>query len=362
MKVVSVILLLFFAHASCQRESRSYKILGNVEDPQNEIAHSIAAIARAHTPYNLKVIPGISSLANLDSLEKGNAHFGIVDNFSRLSDDVQAVLPLYPQVLHILHKKDIHPQTLPELFSSGKIYAGVEGSVTRRFIMLLMHDFGIDAAEVEFVDVFDLFKANVIFAFTDLLGQDELRDLTDFTFYSLDDVAELGKGSLAEGICARYPQFDPYIIPRSLYGSFTATPVLTVKVDALLVCRADLEPAVVYTVLEALRENAKDLKDINPLLHSISFNINEDQLNFALHKGTRDYVDRDEPSFLEKYAEIFSVIICNPPTVFVTLASSIYTISKWQKARKKNKIDVYYQKLLNIRGQIDVARSAEQLQ
>ena len=353
LRLLSCVLVLSLL--SCERQGQALRILGNVEDPQNEIAEAIADIVNSNSDLRLRVKEGIGSLANLDSLEAGRAEFGIVDNFSRLSDDVQSIMPLYPQVLHVLHKKTLSPKKFYDLFFLGKIYAGTEGSGTRLFISRLMEDMGIDETEVEFIDAFNLFEADVIFSFTDLLRFEELKDLEAFTFFSLDDVQQLGRGSLAEGICARYPQFKPYVISNALYGSFTETPVLTVKVDALLVCRADVDPDVVYEIMETLRVHAKDIKSINPLLYSMSFNPNEESLNFTLHEGARNYIDRYEPTFFEKYADVFSVII----SVFVTLASSVYTISKWQSARKKDKIDVYYQKVLNIRSQLRAAEKPE---
>ncbi|MEM8566186.1 MAG: hypothetical protein AAGF85_06965, partial [Bacteroidota bacterium] len=47
--------------------------------------------------------------------------------------------------------------------------------------------------------------------------------------------------------------------------------------------------------------------------------------------------------------EVFSVII----SIFVALASTVYSVSRWQETRKKNKIDVYYNKLMDIRRKVN---------
>ena len=343
--------------SGCNKEKQSYKILGNIEDPQNEIAITIASVLNRHLQDTIKVVAGIGSLANLDSLEMGRADFGIIDNYSRFSDKVSSLMPLYPQVLHILHKRERHPVSLQELFTAGKIFAGIEGSGTRKFVEQLMIDLNVNEEQIEFVDIFNLFEADVIFSFTDLLTQAELRDLTDYKLFSIDRVDNLGKGSLAEAICTRHPQFEPFVIARNLYGDFTDQPVLTIKVDAILVCRTDLDKEFVYSVVETLMENRQDMKNINPLLFDISMDFDPQRLNFAVHQGAREFINRYEPTFLEKYADVFSVII----SVFLMLASGVFTVSRWQRARKKTKIDVYYKKLIQVRNHIQTANSAEEL-
>lgn len=352
------ILGLFLICLGCEPTPKVYTILGNIEDPQNQIAVTISEVLNSRLEDSTKVLSGIGSLANLDSLEAGKADFGVVDNYSRFSDEVTTVLPLYPQVLHILHRKELHPQSLHDLFLNGKVFAGIEGSGTRRFVNELMVDLGIDEEQCTFVDIYNYFDADVIFSFTDLLTLEELRDLQGYHLFSIDRVEQLGKGSLAEGICTRHPQFEPYIIPRDLYGSFTEKAILTIKVDAILVCRANLDQKFVYQVIQTLLENAQDLKDINPLLYQFSSDFDPRKLNFSLHPATTEFLDRHKPSFFERYAELIGVVV----SIFVALASTVYTISQWRGNRKKNKLDLFYLKLIHYRKQISQLKSIQELQ
>ncbi len=347
-----LLILLFPFYQGCREQTRVYTILGNIEDPQNEIAITIASVLNRHLQDSVKVISGIGSQANLDSLESGNADFGIVDNYSRFSDQVALVLPLYPQLLHILYRKEKKPQSLHELFRLGKIFAGIEGSGTRRFVEEWMTDMGIDKSATEFVDVYDFFEADVIFTFTDLLTREELRDLQGYHLYSIDQVERLGKGSLAEGICTRHPQFEPFVISKDLYGEFTEHPILTIRVEALLVCRTDLDPALVYRINQTLANHNQDIKNINPLLYQLNSDFDPRRFSFATHPGTRQYLERNAPTLFERYAELLGVMI----TLLVALASTLYSVAKWQKQRKKNKIDVYYQKLIVIRKKTQAAK------
>lgn len=354
---ISKFLLVFLVIVSCNSRKESYTILGNIEDPQNQIAVTIASILNQHLDDSLQVIRGVGSMANLDSLESGLADFGIVDNYARFSDRVYTVVPLYPQILHILFRHEKHPASLQELFKLGKIFAGTPESGTYRFVHELMNDLGIDGSSCTFVDVYDFFEADVIFSFTDLLTLEELQDLAGYRLFSIDEVTKLGQGSVVEGICARHPQLEPYIISRDQYGSFTKTSILTVKVDAVFVCRSNIDSKFVYNVIKILAENSQELKKINPLLYKFSGEFNPSTQNFVIHQGTRDFLNRHEPSFFERYAELLGVVV----TILVALASSLFTIAKWQQNKKKNKVDVYYQKLMTIRKQARESTSHQNL-
>lgn len=358
-------LLVFLVTVSCNNRKESYTILGNIEDPQNQIAVTLASILNHHLEDSIHVIRGMGSMANLDSLEEGKADFGIVDNYARFSDRVATVVPLYPQVLHILYRHEKHPSSLQELFRLGKIFAGTPESGTYRFVHELMNDLGIDRSSCTFVDVYDFFEADVIFSFTDLLTLEELRDLAGYRLFSIDEVTKLGQGSVVEGICARHPQLEPYIISRDQYGSFTETAILTLKVDAVLVCRSNIDPKFIYEVVKTLADNSQELKKINPLLYEFSGEFNPSTQNFTIHPGTRDFLDRHEPSLFERYADLLGVVVA----ILVALASSLFTIAKWQQNKKKNKVDVYYQKLITIHKQarestsfLDLDRLKMQLQ
>ena len=81
------------------------------------------------------------------------------------------------------------------------------------------------------------------------------------------------------------------------------------------------------------------------------------KLNFTIHSGSKDFLERYNPSFFEKYADVFSAVV----TVIVAIASSFYTFTQWQKSRKKNKIDTFYKELLAYRARIVPMETAEEL-
>jgi len=93
------------------------------------------------------------------------------------------------------------------------------------------------------------------------------------------------------------------------------------------------------------------------LFNDIHEEINTDNLRFPLHDGVKMYLDRAKPSFLQKYAEVMALII----TITVLLFGGLTSLSNWQKQRKKDRIDVYYQKVINLDPAINDAKSSHQL-
>lgn len=348
-KLVLFILLTNFLLVGCGKKQIELRISADYLEPQNRLSKQIVAILNEHTKYDFRIVDGIHTGSGLDSVKSGAIDFSVVDNYTVVSEDVRSVMPLYPQILHVLHKRDQEYSTIEELIKGKKIYAGAPGSGTYRFLTDLMRDYGIRSREVTFLSDLELFEADVLFTFTDLLGNDELRDLSDYKLFSFDDVESLGKGSLVEGICTRYPQFSPFVIAKDVYGDYTEEAVLTLEIEAILVTNNKLDRELVFDVIKALDQNKQVINTINPLFHNFSGSFDPDVLNIRLHQGTRDYLERYEPTFLEKYAEVFSVII----SIFVALASTVYSVSRWQETRKKNKIDVYYNKLMDIRRKVN---------
>ena len=65
-----------------------------------------------------------------------------------------------------------------------------------------------------------------------------------------------------------------------------------------------------------------------------------------LHNGARRYLERDEPDFLERYAETMNFLVY---LVFLIL-TGLVGLARWRSQRKKDRIDVFYQRTLVIRN------------
>jgi hypothetical protein len=65
-------------------------------------------------------------------------------------------------------------------------------------------------------------------------------------------------------------------------------------------------------------------------------------LKFPIHQGAKDYFERNEPTFLEKYIDVFGFVF----TIILALFGGLKSLFVWNKLRKKNRIDEYYKVII----------------
>ncbi|WP_416864225.1 MAG: TAXI family TRAP transporter solute-binding subunit [Imperialibacter sp.] len=351
--IIFATLLLFLA--ACQSELETVKIIYSVDEPKGEIASVLKQIIEEHTRYKVELVIGDGSLAAYDSLATGAAHLTIVENNTPLSGGVFAIAPIFPEILHILYKSDTAIHSFEDLFYGKTAYIGQEGSGSYEFMVTLFQFFEIDRSKVKLTD--DIFSSDVFCGFTDLLKEEELIGLEGFKLYSFDDQSQMGLGSVTEGICMKHPQMKTFTIPRYTYGKMTPTPVFTLAVDAVLVASGFLPDDVVYDITKAVFENHQDLNKISPLIYSrMSEDFNSDDLNFPLHAASRVYLERDEPSFYERYAESIALAF----TLLVATYSGLRSFAKWNSQRKKDRVDVFYRYTLDIKNKVPSLKTTEE--
>jgi TRAP-type uncharacterized transport system substrate-binding protein len=341
-------LLLFVLFVSC-KETPVYTIASSVEEPQNTIARLIAKIINENTSDSIRISSGFGSLSNLDSVSKGVIDLAIVDNYITQREGVRAIYPIYPQILHVLHKKGMGAESFKDLIAGRKVFAGSKGSGSYRLLLKLLQELNIRMNDFEMLPTSRLFDADVIFTFTDIIGYAELRDLEGYEFFSFDHPENLGSGTFVEGVCLRYPQLKPFVIPKNLYGEYNQKSILTLSSDAVLVCGKNLGDEFVYNLAKVLNENRQKLSAISPLLYEgLRDDVDLQRLSFPVHQGARNFFERNEPTFIERYAELGGVIF----SVFVALGSGLYTLNRIREQKKKDHIDEYYDKLMKMRKKV----------
>ncbi|MDZ7336444.1 MAG: hypothetical protein ONB32_14935, partial [candidate division KSB1 bacterium] len=277
------------------------------------------------------------------------------NNFNNL----QSIIPLFPEILFIFYKENLKPNdnSLAALIRGRTVTMGPEGSGEARLTKKVFQEFGIGPYEYQARHV--NFDENVLSDSVDLCcmvtGFDNPRVQKSMErggkIFSLGDPDLAGKGSEADGFCLKYPLAKPLIIPKNIYSNLPEHPILTVAIDAVLLTRKDMDPEVVHEVIETILNRKQHLvMDLdNKLLSQISEQFDPLKLRFPLHPGARHYLERDKPSFYERYAELIGVIF----SIFLALVSGIVALSRWSQRRKKNRIDDYYKQVLDIQVQID---------
>jgi hypothetical protein len=122
--------------------------------------------------------------------------------------------------------------------------------------------------------------------------------------------------------------------------------LVTIGTDTLLVTRKDTPERVIYELTRTLLEQKPRLTAVAPqLFRDVNESFDPLDLSFPLHSGARRYINRDEPSLLERYAETINLL------VYLTflLLTGLLGLARWRSRRKKDRIDTFYRRVLAIR-------------
>lgn len=317
----------------------------------------------------------LGSFVNCKKLYSGEVDFAIAQNDTRISGFISAdgsvvdskirtVLPLYPEILFIVYADSIAANDIGELVTGRRIGVGPHNSGTHRFFKAYLDHCGIDSTLYTFVHT--PWSENIVSENIDIsvnVGGYNATSVVDMLntgkckIFSLGDYRLFGKGSPVEGFCMNYTTARPFIIPMQTYRFGPHEPVLTLAVDAVLLCRADIDAEEVYGIVEQIIVNAKLLSDKNPLLSGINDNFDQSTLNFPLHEGVIRYLERDEPSFLEKHIDFIAFI----SSFLVGGFGFFMAFLRRMKLKKKDRIDEYYKKVLDIENRYETIATASDI-
>jgi len=351
-------LAFFGVLAACERPVTELELITPVQEVDRAIAERIVALVDEDSDLRISLIPPPSeSLSALDALQAGYGDIAFAPNNKRYRDNIATVIPLYPSVLHIMSRKENDtPDTLRELLSNAKVYAGPPGSIPRLLGEQIVGDLDMTDGDVFFVDERGL-DAEVVLLYAPIdrdrvLNDPGFRDVTLFSFGKPEDI---GRGSAIDRAVLLNPRLRPFVIPVGTYGDLTPEPVVTLAVDNLLVARDNFDDASAYDLFaEILRLRPALFGERPELFQPLDENVATANWTFSLHPGAVAFLQRDEPSFIERYSGVGEVLI----TLLIGLISGTWAVIKIHSIRRKNRIDEFYTKVIAIRDSIGPASSA----
>jgi hypothetical protein len=152
----------------------------------------------------------------------------------------------------------------------------------------------------------------------------------------------------------KYPAFEPATLPKGAYKGNPTIPAAdlpTVGVNRLLLAHKRVNNDTIRDFTRILDENRQaiaeaipeDHEDVKPLVASITRPTISGN-NAPLHPGALAHYERDEPSFIQEYADFVGLLL----TVGLLLGSWIWEIKRWVERRKKNVADEYIQTAINL--------------
>ncbi|TNF83748.1 MAG: hypothetical protein EP301_11265 [Gammaproteobacteria bacterium] len=294
-------------------------------------------------------------LPGIEAVKEGFADLALAPNTAAYDPRIEAVVPLYPSVLHIAYRQaegqgevENADDAIGDL-SERSVFAGPPGAPSRLLLEATAERDGIKPEEINYVQEAES-CAEVIVVYTAVLPEvmQAIRGCGEYRLLSLAKPEEIGTGEALDSITLMNPQLKPFVIPAETYDEMTPGPVVTLAVDNLLVASAELDDAVVFDLLGEVLRLKPALSASKPgLFHELTDNFDTSGLSFVMHPGALAYLQRDEPDFYERYSGIAEVVV----TLLIGLVSGIYGVWKLYSIRRKNRIDAFCREAITLRDQ-----------
>ncbi len=359
------------AHSACRPQPLLFAT-GPYGTSYQQTGENITQILKQENNFNIQVISDSlrmddsvwvpNSVNNCRMLAQGAVDLAISQNDvifppSRESAEptIRSIMPLYSNIFFLIYDRDLQPRSLPDLVSGRLVSMGPRNSGTARFTKTLFREFGIDTTE--YSPHYTDFHANqlndsikvccALTGFSNPRIQEMLRGRG--RLFSLGDYQLVGKGSTIDGFCRKMPTAKPYIIPRHLYADTPQDPILTAAVDAVLLTHKDMNAHTVYHIIQSLTETKQffAVQNNDMLLSEINADFSPARMLFPLHPGALQYIYRNRPSFLERYAEVLALVF----SIMIAFVGAARAVTNWRSHQKKDRIDVYYAEVLAIQKQ-----------
>lgn len=307
-----------------------------------------------HSRFEIQLITrdSITEVGAIDQLLENQFDITTVDNtldYHKSKRNLRTVIPFFHEVLIVLSKDKLEQSQVDSLIRNGDYTILTKEVDELDFYRRMIPNFTGDSTlnyrlENHFNLKEDLEKSSLLLFFSAKenyeLGQ--LLFNKEAYLYSLDHESDMGQGSFIEGFCKEYKKTTPYILSRYAFGITMDRPIFTLAVHELLVATDDLPSKVVYDLIQTIHHH--HIVPIFESSNSYTFEVNHQDINlsFPFHNGTIDYLNRDQPSFVERYAEVMGFIL----SAFILLFGLVASLKATIQQRKKDRMDEYYHELL----------------
>ncbi len=293
---------------------------------------------------DLSVAPGDDPV---ESLLDGSADLAVVENTRLFQDGLRVVLNLYQAVVHLSVRQDAfegdgredgQPLRLEILHSSHTAELIVELLRERSDGLAIGYTRWRDGDPGE-PDV-QLYVGPINPKRTDWFRE-------GFTLVPLSRFDPAGAEFYIDGIRYLVPQLQTTRIPALTYNlPGNEEGIEALAVDMLLVSHRRVDASLIYALTQMLVEQKPRVAATEPALFRwLTMDFSGDLLAYPLHRGARQYLERDEPGFLERYAETLNFLVY----IAVLLVTGVLAFGRWRARRRKDRIDGFYQRVLALR-------------
>lgn len=311
---------------------------------QSVDATAIDEILHREARIELQEAEPVYGISPLDALAQGLADVTITENSHPFVTGVRTILPLFPSVMHILIREDFDADNPP---ARVQVYVVNQSHAGRTFITLAAQRSNWFGGTAELAESFSPRETDMIIYVGPINPGNTSWYQQGYRLVSLDQLDGGRREFFEQGISYLVPQLEPARIPALTYNiPGNETGISTLSVDTLLVASTDAPEIAIYWMTRSLLEQKARFAAIEPNIFSwLTEDFDPMELNFPLHRGARLYLERNEPGFLERYAETINLLVY----LGFLILTSLVGLARWQARRKKNRVDVFYARVLDIR-------------
>lgn len=322
------------------------------EEPAPPMAQILVELDADALPLELRSFPDQQQL--VAALQNQTLDAALISAPKQPIPGVRMIADLYPSVLHVLHRDTLAGRSLADLLTSGAIWAGGPGSAGERLLQDLIADYALASEEVTVLSDPFTQAPDIWIIFGGILSNDALSRLKGYRLFAFGDT-DAAQQDIAQGIVLRQPTLHTMTLPAELYPTLSSRRVTTVAANTQLVVREDLPEADAYQLASLALQARPVMAARYPFV-----TLDDQQLQspaahaLPLHSGAQRFADRYEPSFLERYAEVFAFLL----TMLVAIASATVAFNRYRRQRRKDRLDRFFQKLLEQRAELSSPEAA----
>lgn len=342
-----------------------------VADKDKILMEQIVEDINTHSEFNIKVIveDSLTEVKAIESVLNQKYDITPVDNtldYRKSKKKIRTILPLFHEFMVVLSRHELTRSQIDSLLKKGDYLILTKEEEELDVYQRMMPKYNNDSTlNYRIEDHFNLEEDLNIHELLLFFTGRENYELGQLLFddkafiYSLDEIELKGNGSFIEGFCRDYKKTTPYVLSRDAFGIVLDEPIYTISVHELLVTTSSMPNQVVYDLIKAI--HGHHIIKIFDSSNNYSFEVNHEDINlsFPFHSGTINYMNREKPSFVERYATTMSFVL----SFIVLIGGFVATLRAAFKRRKKDRMDLYYKELLLIKeNNADMTKAQKQEQ
>jgi TRAP-type uncharacterized transport system substrate-binding protein len=288
-------------------------------------------------------VPSIIDAAALVAQGKADLTFSMAQSDfigPKLGDDakeLRTVLPLFHNALFVFYRSANSPESIIDLIDDASIFLEVSDSLAEQRIGMTQFMNLINVDQYRFVA--DTAQATVMpvwSSFSRPLTQQMVRN--KWKVYSMEE-------SLIDYLILNEPRFERLTLPGR-YPNGKKSEYNTIMTTSYLLTGSHVKSEDVYDLTRIIYDNRVFLTTHDKIYLAIKENFNIGDLNFPLHKGIANFLARNEPTFLERHAEVYGLII----TVAIIAFGGFQSIRTFIAQKKKDRVDRYMLEYISIKN------------